>query len=350
MLQEAENKQESDILQQAINLVKENQRLAEEKEKAEEQLQQANRQNQLILNSAGEGIYGLDLEGNTTFANPAAEKMLGYAEGELLGKPQHAIIHHSKPDGSPYPRDDCHIYAAIKDGRVHRETEEVFWRKDGTSFPVEYVSTPIRENEKLVGAVVTFKDITERKKAEAQQQMQYELTRTFLDSESLEDTFPRILQAIGEFMEWEISHYWEKIPESDALNCRYAWNAPGLNESVAFMEFKENSFTRKFEKGTGLPGRVWDRLEPSWIADVRCDTNFPRAPFAKKLGMRSGFGFLIFYKKQFMGVIEIFTRQVCQPEPHLIEMMANLGEQIGQWMRLKKAEEHLDKLNLKTLD
>jgi len=167
MLQEAENKQKSDILQQAVHLVKENQRLAEEKEKAEEQLQRANRQNQLILNSAGEGIYGLDSDGVTTFINPAAEKMLGYKEKELLGKKGHFIIHHSRPDGSPYPHEDCHIYAsACTVGTVHKESEEVFWRKDGTSFPVEYVSTPIRENEKLVGAVVTFKDITERKKVE----------------------------------------------------------------------------------------------------------------------------------------------------------------------------------------
>jgi len=163
---EAETQQETDIFQKAIGLAKENQRLAQEREQAEEQLKQANRQKELILRSAGEGIYGLDLKGDTTFVNPAAEKMLGYTGGELLGKPQHAIIHHSKPDGSPYPREDCHIYAAFKDGKVHRESEEVFWRKDGTSFPIEYVSTPIIENAKLVGAVVTFKDITERKKAE----------------------------------------------------------------------------------------------------------------------------------------------------------------------------------------
>jgi PAS domain S-box-containing protein len=158
--------QETDIFQKAIGLAKENQKLAREREQAEEELKRATRQKELILNSAGEGIYGLDLEGNTTFANPAAEKMLGYTEEELLGKPQHAIIHHSKPDGSPYPREDCHIYATFNDGKVHRESEEVFWRKDGTCFPVEYVSTPILEDEKLIGAVVTFRDITERKIAE----------------------------------------------------------------------------------------------------------------------------------------------------------------------------------------
>lgn len=101
MKQEAEIQQETDIFQKAVGLAKENQRLARERKQAEEELKRANRQKELILNSVGEGIFGLDLEGNTTFANPAAEKILGYTEEELLGKPQHAIIHHSKPDGSP---------------------------------------------------------------------------------------------------------------------------------------------------------------------------------------------------------------------------------------------------------
>jgi two-component system sensor kinase FixL len=136
------------------------------RKEAEEKLEKANRKTEQILNSAGEGIYGLDLEGNTTFANSTAEQILGYKEEELLGNLQHAMIHHSKPDGSPYPREECHIYAALRDGKVHRESEEVFWRKEGTPVPVEYVSTPIKENGKLVGAVVTFKDISERKRIE----------------------------------------------------------------------------------------------------------------------------------------------------------------------------------------
>jgi len=139
-----------------------------EREEKKAALEKLTNQNTLILNSAGEGIYGLDLEGNTTFVNPAAEQMLGYPQEELVGKPQHALIHHSKKDGTPYPREECHIYAAFKDGKIHRETEEVFWRKDGSSFPVEYLSTPIRESGKFTGAVVTFRDITERKEIENQ--------------------------------------------------------------------------------------------------------------------------------------------------------------------------------------
>ena len=126
------------------------------------------RQHQLILNSVGEGIYGLDARGNVTFVNPAAAEIIGWETNDLVGKSMHKILHHSKADGKEYPRESCPIYAAFKDGKVHRVENEVFWRKNGTSFPVEYISTPMHdENGDLIGAVVTFRDITQRKLSEA---------------------------------------------------------------------------------------------------------------------------------------------------------------------------------------
>lgn len=123
-------------------------------------------QNELILKAAGEGIYGLDGEGRTTFVNPAAARMLGWDDEELIGQSMHTLLHHSRPDGSEYAAVECPIYAALKDGKVHHVDTEVFWRKNGSSFPVEYTSTPIFENDKPSGAVVVFWDITERKRAE----------------------------------------------------------------------------------------------------------------------------------------------------------------------------------------
>jgi PAS domain S-box-containing protein len=130
------------------------------------QVQKRTRDLQMILNSVGEGIYGLDLKGHTTFSNPAAQKMLGYSLEEMSGKNQHSLIHHTKSNGEPYPSQECPIYLPLKDGKTHYVSEEVFWRKDGTSFPVEYVSTPIIEDKITVGAVVAFRDISERKKDE----------------------------------------------------------------------------------------------------------------------------------------------------------------------------------------
>ena len=137
-----------------------------EREKAENELSNLNRKNQLILNSAAEGILGLDLYGRQTFFNESATRMLGYSAEELVGHSGHSLWHHTKPDGSIYPEDECFIHATLRDGTVHRISNEVFWRKDGTSFPVEYSNTPIYENGKVVGSVVTFVDITNRKLAE----------------------------------------------------------------------------------------------------------------------------------------------------------------------------------------
>jgi len=152
-----------------------------ERRRTEESVRLLNDQNELILNSAGEGIYGVDINGQSTFINPSASKMIGWEARELIGKRQHDLIHHSKPDGTPYPSDECPIYAAFKDGRVHHVTDEVFWRKDGTSFPVEYTSTPIVENSRLVGAVVVFRDVTDRKYTEEEIRKNYD-TQTVLNS------------------------------------------------------------------------------------------------------------------------------------------------------------------------
>jgi PAS domain S-box-containing protein len=144
--------------------------------------------NKLVLDSAGEGVLGLCLEGTTTFVNHAAEQMTGYSAQEIIGKPQHKLLHHTKPDGSIYPREECPIYAAFKDGKVHKVSNEVFWRKDGTSFSVEYTSTPIRENLKLLGAVVVFRDISERVKAEKEilhLRHKLELENAYLNEEVL---------------------------------------------------------------------------------------------------------------------------------------------------------------------
>lgn len=137
------------------------------KKEALQKLKNLQKHHESILQSAGEGIYGLDCQGHTTFANAAAVKMVGRELHELIGKSQHDLIHHTKIDGTPFDKKQCSIYAAFKDGKVHHVEDEVFWRKDGSSFPVEYISTPIwNENDTLKGAVVSFKDITRRKEAE----------------------------------------------------------------------------------------------------------------------------------------------------------------------------------------
>jgi len=118
------------------------------------------RQLDLIVNSAGEGIFGLDNEGKVTFMNKAASIMLGWEQDELIGQSHHELVHHSHADGSSYMEEDCPIYMSCKDGQVHFNSNDIFWAKDGSNFPVEYNSTPIIENQRLTGAVIVFRDLT----------------------------------------------------------------------------------------------------------------------------------------------------------------------------------------------
>ena len=137
-----------------------------ERKQAEGTVERLRRRNELILNSAGEGILGLCPEGRHTFVNPAATRMLGYTADESIGRKGHDLYHHTKEDGGLYPEEDCPIVQAFRHGKFCQVGEEVFWRKDGTGFPVRYSSAPIIEQDKIVGAVVTFRDITEYKRGE----------------------------------------------------------------------------------------------------------------------------------------------------------------------------------------
>jgi diguanylate cyclase (GGDEF)-like protein/PAS domain S-box-containing protein/putative nucleotidyltransferase with HDIG domain len=150
------------ILRMYSNLKDKNRELAKLNKKIKE-----NKDNlKLILNSTAEAIYGMDEEGNCTFCNASCLRMLGYNHySELLGKKMHPHIHHSYKDGTPMPEEDCEIYRSLATGESTHSDEDVFWRADGTSFDVEYHSFPQIKNGKVIGSVVTFMDITERKKA-----------------------------------------------------------------------------------------------------------------------------------------------------------------------------------------
>jgi PAS domain S-box-containing protein len=133
----------------------------------------------LLLESAGEGLYAIDLEGRCTAANSEAVRLLGYgAEHELLGHNMHRLAHHARPDGSPYPEEECRIFQAWREGRGIVCDDEVLFRRDGTSFPVEYRSYPIVVDGRIQGSVLTFFDITERKAAELELQQLHADRRT----------------------------------------------------------------------------------------------------------------------------------------------------------------------------
>jgi PAS domain S-box-containing protein len=145
-------------------------------------LAEAEERSRLLLESAEEGIFGVAEDGLVNFINPAGLKMLGFNTEEAIGQKIPPLIHHTRPDGSPYPIEECPMHHSLTQGTIGSRDDEVLWRKDGTAFPVEYTSVPIRKNGSIAGTVVVFRDISERKEAEEALRRSRATARGLLDA------------------------------------------------------------------------------------------------------------------------------------------------------------------------
>jgi len=203
-----------------------------ERKRAEEERQRVARLMHLLLESAGEGIYGMDTEGRCTFINRAGAAMLGYQSEDLLGRNMHDLAHHHREDGSIYPVEECPIFRAFQKSAHCWVDEEVFWHADGTTFSVQYSSSPIIENGATTGAVVTFSDITGRKRAQEQIAEQAALLDKARDAIVVRDIEGKIL-------------FWNKGAE-----LVYGWTRDeALGRNVAELYYTD---PRKFSETNGL--------------------------------------------------------------------------------------------------
>ena len=170
--------------------------------------------------------------------------------------------------------------------------------------------------------------------------VQYETTRALAESASLAEAAPRILKALGETLGFDHGAVWTVDRSGTSIRCLDTWHPP----SVAVPEFDAVSRATTFERAVGLPGRVWRSGEPAWIEDVVRDSNFPRAAVAAREGLHGAFGFPIKLGGIVLGVLEFFSREIREPDQDLLELLATIGSQIGQFVERKRAENELEAL------
>jgi PAS domain S-box-containing protein/putative nucleotidyltransferase with HDIG domain len=295
-----------------------------ERKRYEKVIEGLRRQHELILNSAGEGILGLNTSGKHTFVNPAAAKMLGYEVEELIGKHSHTTWHHTKADGSPFPEEECQIYAVYKDGVVHHMVEEVFWRKDGTSFTVECTSTPILEGGNLVGAVVNFRNITKRKTADEQIRSQLrhlaalrDIDRAITSSLDLQFTLKVVLEEVTAQLQ---------VSAADVLlfkpNMKTLEYAAGLGFRTSALQHTE------LKLGQGYAGRAAIERRIIKITDLSTvESDLAQAPLLKSEGFVSYFGVPLIAKGHVKGVLEIFHRSLLKPDGEWLGFLEALAVQ-----------------------
>ncbi|MFJ1301955.1 PAS domain S-box protein [Pseudomonadota bacterium AL_CKDN230030165-1A_HGKHYDSX7] len=209
------------------------------------------RQLEMLLESAGSGIYGIDLRGRCIFINGTGASLLGYTPDEVIGRNMHYLIHHSHADAQLMPVHDCRIFQAFREGQGVQVDDEVLWRRDGSSFPAEYASYPIRDNGQVVGAVVTFADISARKRIERELQATHALLERRVDERTAElsrahDTLRRLTAHLSTAREEERAHIARNIHDDlgasfTALQLDLNWLArrlppePALQQHLARM-------------------------------------------------------------------------------------------------------------------
>ena len=215
-----------------------------ERKKAEEALQLSEERARLILDSASEGIFGCDSHGTCLFCNPAAASLLGYDDPhELLGKNMHALEHHTRKDGTAFPIEECPIYIGFRENLGVHIDNDIFWKKDGNSFPVEYWSHPLVREGTTVGAVVTFLDISERRNAEEVLRASEQRKRTLLEINNAiinnltqEALFASAYEAIRRVVPFDRAAFLLYQPESKTLKLL---SMSGAEESEFFRLGKE---------------------------------------------------------------------------------------------------------------
>jgi PAS domain S-box-containing protein len=290
-----------------------------------------------LLDSTIEGIYSNDLEGRCTFMNRAAARLLGYQPHEVLGRNMHDLIHHSRLDGSPYPQAECLIVQACRTGQGARNDDEVFWRRDGTPLPVEYTSSPIREHGTIKGTVVTFFDITQRKRSVRRLSIQHAVSSVLAEAATFTEAAPRLLRDIGEALEWQRGAVWSVDRHAHVLRCLATWHAP----SVAVSDFESKTRRLALAPGDGLPGQAWSSGKPAWSTDIQDEPHSPRASLSSAEGLHGALAFPIRIGHEVLGVLEFFSATMETPDKDLLQTVATLGHQIGQFIERERAEEGL---------
>jgi PAS domain S-box-containing protein len=211
-----------------------------------------------VMDSTDQGIVRVDLSDHITYINRAALEQTGWAGAEVLGQNAHALMHHAHPDGTPYPAGECPLLRAVSHGEGARLSGEVFWRKDGSRFHVEASAYPIRDGDTVIGGVITFHDVTERRMAEHQLAAQYQTARVLAEAQSLHEALPRVLELSCQQLGWQMCVAW--VPgENGELRCWSAY-APGeWEEQLALLSHETVT------PGQGAVGRAWQRRQPVFI-------------------------------------------------------------------------------------
>jgi len=307
----------------------------QERRKKEESLRESEERFRTMADTAL--IWTTDADKLCTYVSQIWLDLTGKIFEEELGNGWADDIHPSDRDAR------LEAYAHCFDQRSPFTLEYRVRRHDGEYRWLLDKGTPrFASDGTFLGYIGSATDITERKRAEERLRVQHTVAQILAEAATIEEATPRMLRAMGECLGWDVGALWRVDREAEALRCVELWH----KASIEVPEFERVSRELTFVPGLGLPGRVWSSLEPEYILDVVPDENFPRGPIAEREGLHAAFGFPILLGGEVLGVIEFFSREIRQPDQELLNLLATIGSQIGQFIERKRAEEALRRVQM----
>ena len=289
------------------------------------------------IDALREGVYVVDTAGCCLFINRSALDILGYGQqADLLGRNMHVAIHHTRPDGSPFPQGECPLLHTITSGLPVRLDNEMLWRRDGTPFFAEYSSSPVMEGAAIVGSIITFNDVSVRQDAQKRLAVQYAVSQVLSGAVPEAGMPARLLEAIGTGLAWDVGVLWrraESAPGHDVLHCVAEWRSRDAGRAAAFALDRLGSAV---ELGAGLPGKVWATESALHVADLSCSTDSLRSVDAARLGLTSALAFPLMDGASVVGAVEFYSRRAIGLDESLLESVSMLGHQIGLTMERKR--------------
>ncbi|MHC5858582.1 GAF domain-containing protein [Nostoc sp.] len=311
-----------------------------ERKKTEETLNQERNFISTVLDTVGMLVVVLDTQGKIVRFNQACEQITGYSFDEVRGRyfwNLFLIPEELEPVKG--------VFNQLLTGEGFLKYENYWVMKDGSRRLIAWSNTFLKDYEGSVEYIIsTGTDISDRKRAEQHLTAQYATTRVLAESATMGEATRQILQGICESLAWDLGEIWMVDEQANVLRFLDIWH----KASLEMQEFESLKRQTTFSPGVGLPGRVWASSEPVWIADIAKDINFPNFKIAAKVGLRAAFGFPIRSDHKILGVITCFNREIHQPDQDLVKTMNYIGEQVGQFIQRKQAEEEIQRQNLRS--
>ncbi|MEH2419576.1 MAG: GAF domain-containing protein [Nostoc sp.] len=315
-------------------------RQVREHKRTEEALNQERNLISTVLDTVGALVIVLDSQGQIVRFNQACEQITGYSFDEVRGKYFWNLF--LLPEELESVKA---VFEQLLTGRGFLEYENYWVMKDGSRRLIAWSNTFLKDYKGSVEYVVgTGIDITARKRTQQHLTAQYAATRVLAESATTGEATRQILQGICESLGWDLGEIWMVDQQANVLRFLDMWH----KASLEVQEFEALNRQTTFTPGIGLPGRVWASSEPVWIADVVKELSFSRFKINSQVELHAAFGFPIRSGHKILGVITCFNRKIQPPDQDLAKTMNSIGEQVGQFIERKQAEEEIQRQNLRS--